>query len=432
VGASGRLGFRLVALAAAAALATLLVTACNPPKSFAVDSTTDASDATPGDGTCATAANECTLRAAIEESGAEGANATITLEANVTYTLMIGSLSITTPTTIAGNGSTLDANHLGTALVVNSFAPPQTSLAIDRLTIINGTEGAIAVDRADSTLVVSRSTIRNNSTFDRMLCLRQVGTTGQPQCSGRLGAGGIASRGLITLVDSTVADNDNAAGSLSLFVCGQQPVFPNGPLFDACEYVGAGGITGVVHSIDSTISGNSSHVGAGAVLNPPALDRLKTLPTPPGVGGGVTLSHTTMVGNRGFTDVDSQGYGPSIHGVTTVTASALSGPGSLCQGLVFQPGDITSGGYNAASDSSCGLTQPTDTQGQPFTLGALTDNGGPTPTHLPGPGAPLVDAIPSGTAGICDSGTPTDQRGLPRPAGPGCDIGAVERQPTDP
>ena len=37
---------------------------------FSVDSTTDAVDAVPGDGVCATAATECTLRAAIMEANA--------------------------------------------------------------------------------------------------------------------------------------------------------------------------------------------------------------------------------------------------------------------------------------------------------------------------------------------------------------------------
>jgi CSLREA domain-containing protein len=39
-------------------------------KSFTVTSTIDAVDAVPGDGVCATAANQCTLRAAIQEANA--------------------------------------------------------------------------------------------------------------------------------------------------------------------------------------------------------------------------------------------------------------------------------------------------------------------------------------------------------------------------
>ena len=69
-------------------------------------------------------------------------------------------------------------------------------------------------------------------------------------------------------------------------------------------------------------------------------------------------------------------------------------------------------------------------------VGALANNGGPTPTLLPLTGSPLIDAIP---AAACQSGSAagitTDQRGLPRPGvgigtGPNCDIGAVELQGT--
>ncbi|MFN2270319.1 MAG: choice-of-anchor Q domain-containing protein, partial [Anaerolineae bacterium] len=52
----------------------------------------------------------------------------------------------------------------------------------------------------------------------------------------------------------------------------------------------------------------------------------------------------------------------------------------------------------------------------------LADNGGPTLTHALVPGSPAIDAIPIDDAGC----TGTDQRGVTRPQGAGCDIGAVE------
>jgi hypothetical protein len=53
-------------------------------------------------------------------------------------------------------------------------------------------------------------------------------------------------------------------------------------------------------------------------------------------------------------------------------------------------------------------------------LGGLGDNGGATPTMLPGAGSAAIDASP-------DPDCPaTDQRGVTRPQGPQCDIGAVE------
>jgi hypothetical protein len=53
-------------------------------------------------------------------------------------------------------------------------------------------------------------------------------------------------------------------------------------------------------------------------------------------------------------------------------------------------------------------------------LGPLADNGGPTLTMALLPGSPAIDA---GDTGVMPT---TDQRGFPRPAGVGADIGAYE------
>jgi hypothetical protein len=88
----------------------------------------------------------------------------------------------------------------------------------------------------------------------------------------------------------------------------------------------------------------------------------------------------------------------------------------------------TTNGFNFSDDATCGFTASTDHQdaGDP-NLGAVADNGGPGLTRLPLTGSPLIDAIPvascqaDGAAGIT-----TDERGVFRPQGAGCDIGAVE------
>ncbi len=55
----------------------------------------------------------------------------------------------------------------------------------------------------------------------------------------------------------------------------------------------------------------------------------------------------------------------------------------------------------------------------------LKNNGGPTQTIALLTGSPAIDAIPQGTNG-CGTSIPTDQRGVNRPQGTGCDIGAYE------
>lgn len=57
-------------------------------------------------------------------------------------------------------------------------------------------------------------------------------------------------------------------------------------------------------------------------------------------------------------------------------------------------------------------------------LGPLADNGGPTPTHLPLPGSPAIDAGDPAFAGP----PAIDQRGLPRIGGAAVDMGAVETE----
>ena len=92
---------------------------------------------------------------------------------------------------------------------------------------------------------------------------------------------------------------------------------------------------------------------------------------------------------------------------------------------------VTSSGYNFSDDASCGLTDTTDKQsaGDPL-LGALGDNGGPTPTLLPQTGSPLVNAIPVAACGggdaLAGEAVATDQRGINRPQETGCEIGSVE------
>jgi hypothetical protein len=83
---------------------------------------------------------------------------------------------------------------------------------------------------------------------------------------------------------------------------------------------------------------------------------------------------------------------------------------------------LKSSGFNLSDDTTCTgfFVQASDKNNLDAMLGPLANNGGPTQTHLPQAGSPLID---EGTA----TGAPaTDQRGIPRPQGAVFDIGAVE------
>jgi hypothetical protein len=96
-------------------------------------------------------------------------------------------------------------------------------------------------------------------------------------------------------------------------------------------------------------------------------------------------------------------------------------------------GTLVSLGNNIESDGTCGFDGPGDTVADPL-LGPLQDNGGPTPTHALLPGSPAIDAVSLAACTYDDDGDPgtpevslaKDQRGVARPQGGSCDIGAYE------
>ena len=92
-------------------------------------------------------------------------------------------------------------------------------------------------------------------------------------------------------------------------------------------------------------------------------------------------------------------------------------------------------GYNLiGSTANCGYTTPGpgDILNMPAGLGPLQDNGGGTFTHALLPGSPAIDAgNPAGPAGPSEYCGASDQRGVGRPQGPRCDIGAFELIPIE-
>ncbi|MEM7801024.1 MAG: choice-of-anchor Q domain-containing protein [Chloroflexota bacterium] len=74
-------------------------------------------------------------------------------------------------------------------------------------------------------------------------------------------------------------------------------------------------------------------------------------------------------------------------------------------------------GNNISPDSTC---NPGNLSGVDPLMGTLVDGGGPTLTISPQAGSPAIDGAKA------DQCLPTDQRGVSRPVGDECDIGAVE------
>jgi CSLREA domain-containing protein len=220
---------------------------------FVVNSTGDAGDATPGDGTCATSGRVCTLRAAIQENnGSSGGGNTITIPAG-TYT--IGSyLPVTKSVTIngAGQGTTIiDGNNATRAFY---FGPTSGTHVISNLTIQRmlvtvandpiteslrqGNGGAIL---NEATLTLTNVTITNNRAvigggiYNMYDFVGAVGTIYVP-----------------TLNLNTVTISNNTATGSAMGEGG-------GGLFNG----------GALNGQTVTISGNSARQGAGWLNNNP-------------------------------------------------------------------------------------------------------------------------------------------------------------------
>jgi CSLREA domain-containing protein len=131
-----------------------------------------------------------------------------------------------------------------------------------------------------------------------------------------------------------------------------------------------------------------------------------------------SLTNVTIVGN--------QGGGILMSGPITMTNSIMAAnPGGDC--IPYFPGILTViGTASLDGDNSCGLAGPGNLPGVDPRLGPLADHGGPTDTHAPLAGSPVVDRADSAA---CPA---VDQRGAARPQGAGCDIGAYEQDTPPP
>jgi len=147
----------------------------------------------------------------------------------------------------------------------------------------------------------------------------------------------------------------------------------------------------------------------------------------------------TISGNTGAGSVGGIGAGLPLQGRLLPVASVLAilgikvpepGPTIVRNTIVSStlPAacavPVTSQGSNLEfPGNTCGFTpQLGDIVGRNPLLGLLASNGGFAPTHALLRGSPAIDAVRSSCPPT------TDQRGVRRPQGARCDIGAYERK----
>jgi hypothetical protein len=258
--------------------------------------------------------------------------------------------------------------------------------------------------------------------------------------SGSLAGGGIDNNGTLTLTNATLSGN--TAYSSGGGIANERIATVSNSTLSGNSAPDGGGIYNYHMTLtlrNSTLSGNQANQGGGIYNN----------------NGNMSLSNATLSGNSA-----TNGGGIFNNGDTTLTNVSLNNRAALAgkaHNLYFYGGVLTlthtivnfdatygancfgadatkrvSRGHNLANDTQCDLLATGDQQSPlvPILLGPLGNHGGPTLTHLPRLGSA---AIGSGDNAVC-AAPPVynlDQRGVLRPQGAVCDIGAVERRPSD-
>lgn len=131
--------------------------------------------------------------------------------------------------------------------------------------------------------------------------------------------------------------------------------------------------------------------------------------------------HLTFSGNSAVdagSDLSSR-YVSAIRFLGSILSRSTA-EGNCYEESGLQAGFIFDNGYNISEDVAC-IDESTSFAADPL-LGPLQDNGGSTHTHAPLEGSPAIDAIPLEV----ECTVTEDQRGVARPQGEGCDIGAYE------
>ncbi|HSL73071.1 MAG TPA: choice-of-anchor Q domain-containing protein, partial [Ilumatobacteraceae bacterium] len=250
----------------------------------------------------------------------------------------------------------------------------------------------------------------------------------------------------LTLVDCTVAENLARYSGGGVYVNGRL-VMERTTVRDNQAGAKGGGVafhgsvpsdTGKAAYIrNSTFTGNWGVEGGGFANS----------------GGGATIEFSTFSGNRSGHAIASNPWGGGIHSYNSSTQTRLLGTIVVGNVAAYDgtPTDLFGsstassatpfvslghnligvGGGSASIDTV--FTMAGDDVGvtaAEVALQTLADNGGPTQTIALGAGSQAIDAVPeSACLDASGAALAVDQRGVTRPQGASCDIGAFEATP---
>jgi len=395
------------------------------------------------------------LAQAIADANASaGTNDTITFDAGLSGSTITlgGELLVSDPVTIVGLGAksiTIDGGGLGRIFTITGAGPVAFSLSGATLTGAKRT-GSTPADRGgaifseDDPVTLNGVIITGNTSENDGAAVAMVGgntltvinsVISNNSATGTFGDAG----GLFGINGPTVVIQNSAITGNTAFFSGAGMYFVNAKLTienstisgniargTTATYSGGGGLYltgGFTDSlvVNSTFSNNVANFNGGAVL---------IRSSGPGPLNQFVVRNSTFTANRSLAPTANPGTSSGGGVALTGTAFDMVFESSIVSGNTGNLPDFsTSGAVNfktSALGSKTGVAGLVDVGGNLFgaalNLGTLADNGGPTQTHLPAAGSPLIGA------GSNPLFLTLDQRGagFPRVVGGTVDIGAVE------
>jgi CSLREA domain-containing protein len=216
--------------------------------------------------------------------------------------------------------------------------------------------------------------------------------------------GAIENTGALYITESTFSSNmvgiDQVGGAIYNYNLTQSALIEKSTFSNnSANYGGAiwnVGAGGVLEIINCTFSGNTAGNYGGAMVN----------------NGPAILTNNTFSENSALSGAGIYiSAGKDLSLKNTIIANST---GDDCTNF----GTISTNLNNLIETGNCSPAYTGDPS-----LGPLANNGGPTQTHALQSSSIAID---NGNLAACPG---TDQRGIARPQGGGCDIGAYEREP---
>jgi beta-glucanase (GH16 family) len=369
------------------------------------------------------------------------------LELTVTNTHQSGTGSLSRAVEIIGSGGTIRfAPALagqtitvapGRPFIVNGKSVTIDAAAAPGLNLSGGGAERVFIVEGGSAATLRHLTITNGFGFDLAGGILNNGTVNLERCvvTGNAvganandfwkGGGGIYSGGnsTLTVFESTVSNNRTTlvdGGGIYAFFNAAVRIENSTVSGNVAGNVGGGiRMLGNATIVNSTLSGNTSSAWFGGALF--HTDGVANL-----VNSTVTGNIAPDFGNAALFVGTFTAANATLNITNSIVAENrdLNGnPGTGCFVAPFGSGvvTLTSGGNNVFTDGTCAPVA-SDQVAANAGVGPLAANGGPTLTHALNAGSPALDAA---NPASCPA---TDQRGVARPQGPGCDVGAVEQQ----